>query len=533
MDTTVAEEKEWTEEMLTVAASEKAKIEGASYQDKEKEVFASCAGGEAVPDDEQIHKLESGFILKCLRKNQVGDAKIFQRLNHGRFIFDHASDCWFIFSGHSWKRDKTGIVFTHVQDVVRAYEFQLKRISWEINSSKAKSSETTTKALEGDEKALRSRIMALQTNRWINDVLKIARFGNVLGMDGSGWDLDPMLFVCQNCVIDLRTGLSRAGKPEDLNKTSSPVEWKGIDQPAPVWSRFNSQIFDDKQDLVEFVQRLSGYFITGKISEEIFPILLGLGRNGKTKFVEAIKGVMGDYSGTLEVESLFEQKNFGSPGGPRADKMSLIGKRFMTCSESDEGHKLNTGTIKSQTGGDMVSARAPFARIHTEFIPTHKPALLSNFEPKISSSDPAIWERVLKIPFSQTFVDEPKGQGERVKDRDLPEKLKAEYSGILAWLVRGCLEWQRVGLMPPDIVRAATNAFRVKNDQLADFIKTCCKKSGQVQAKIIFDAYALFCSESGVSALSANKFSEQMLIKFDKYPHKGKQFYTGVSLLNE
>jgi len=525
---------EWTEETIVAAALKLANAEGADYPDNKQEVFQSCSDEAGPEDDAKILKFTSKYVLKCLAKNQVGDANIFQKLNQGRFIYDYSSDCWYIFDGHSWRRDKTGIVVTFIQGVVKAYELELQQTSSRINSGKAEGAEPTKiKALQDTEKALRSKVMALQTNKWINDVLKISRAGSVLATDGGKWDQNPMLFACQNCIIDLTTGQSRAGKPEDMIKTASKVEWRGRNEPAPVWSRFISEIFDDVQELIDFVQRLCGYFITGKITEEIFVVLLGLGRNGKTKIVEAIKGVLGDYSGTLEVETLFEQKNFTSPGGPRADKMSLLGKRFMTCSESDEGHRLNTGVLKSQTGGDMVSARAPFGRFQTEFSPTHKLVLLSNFEPKISSNDPAVWARVLKIPFTQTFVDEPTGKNERLKDRDLPEKLKSEYSGILAWLVQGCLDWQKVGLMPPDVVKTATNAYRAKNDMLAEFIETCCKKTGQVQAKVVFDAYVIFCSDSGISALSANKFSEQMLMKFDKYPHKGKQFYTGISLLNE
>ena len=49
---------------------------------------------------------------------------------------------------------------------------------------------------------------------------------------------------------------------------------------------------------------------------------------------------------------------------------------------------------------------------------------------------PAIWRRILMIPFQVTIREEE-------QDRDLSSKLRQELPAILAWAVRGCLAWQR------------------------------------------------------------------------------------------
>lgn len=499
---------------------------------------ATEAGPDAAIKDGRYIKFDSAFVMKCLRENVMGDARMFVEIYRGWFIYDHSGQLWYFWDGQYWKVDLTNRVMRAVQRCVKIYLLECNRLSLKINSARVdKKSDSEINRLVQLERSVRVRIQALQTKPRIKDVLELARSGSgpdSLSTDGSEWNRNEWLFCTPYAVIDLRTGEGNQGKPADMQKTCSPVKWLGLNEPdPPIWTKFTNEIFDGDQELISFIQRLVGYFISGKINEEVFIILLGTGRNGKTKFIEAIKGIMGDYSGTMEIETLIEQKNSGSAGGPRSDKLALMGKRFMTCSESEDGHRLSASMVKCLTGGDRICARATFGRFPVEFDPTHKMALLSNFEPKIYSNDPAIRARILEIPFNIFFTDDPKLKHERQKDRDISEKLKAEYSGILSWMVRGCIEWQRIGLQPPDVVRAATEEYLVKNDMLADFIKSCCRLTGETQARIIYDAYSLYCSEAGINSICMNKFTEQMLVKFDRYSKNKKKFYIGISLSSD
>ena len=54
--------------------------------------------------------------------------------------------------------------------------------------------------------------------------------------------------------------------------------------------------------------------------------------------------------------------------------------------------------------------------------------------------------------------------------RHLLAKLQIEAPGILGWLVRGCVEWQRIGLAEPDCVMAATDAYRSDSDTIGAWI---------------------------------------------------------------
>ena len=477
----------------------------------ESERFAFCHGDEEHEKNKNAESIleqeamtfSSEKIVECLYRNQIGDADLFQEIYRGHYLYDHAAGRWYKWAAHYWEQDKNESSVAAVQGVSAVYESELKKVSWRVNSAAARGK--PDEEAEILEKDLRKRIILLQTRSRIMDVLALARTGDKgLGTDGEHWDSNPMLLGCLNGIVNLEDGSFRDGKPSDMIKTVCPVIWEGIDAPASRWERFQLEICDNNEQLVAFKQRLYGYCITGKITEQRYPICYGRGRNGKGVELETIKEVTGDYTGVLPIESIIQQKHGNTPGGARSDLIALQGKRLIYSAESADGNRLNVSKMKSLTGGDSISARAVYGKNQITFKPTHKLLLQTNYKPLIPADDYAAWQRVLLIPYNLSFVDEPKAPNERKKDPNLKTKLEKELSGILAWLVRGCLEWQKQGLNPPEIVKAATENYRNENDSLSDFIKSCCEETGETQAKVLFDAYKDFCEESGKHPLNSN-----------------------------
>ena len=87
-----------------------------------------------------------------------------------------------------------------------------------------------------------------------------------------------------------------------------------------------------------------------------------------------------------------------------------------------------------------------------EYTPQFKLFIAGNHKPSLRSVDEAMRRRFHLIPFAVTI---PKQD----RDAQLTEKLKAEWSGILAWMIEGCLAWQRYGLNSPIAVREATEQY--------------------------------------------------------------------------
>ena len=232
---------------------------------------------------------------------------------------------------------------------------------------------------------------------------------------------------------------------------------------------------------------------------------------------------------------LLEQGRLRASNAADADTMSLRGLRIAWASETNEGRRLNEGKVKFLTGSDTLIGRPPYGRREVRFRPIHKLFLLTNHKPKADPQDYALWQRLHLTPFVLSFVDEPKKENERKKDPAMKEKLRAEASGILAWLIRGCLAWQKEGLKPPAVVKEATAKYREEEDMIGHFLGECCV-TGQVfrvRAGELYKAYKDWCEANGHKPFAGNKFGESLLEQFNQDNSGRYRIYLGLGLKSE
>ena len=479
--------------------------------------------------DRAIEEIDSNQILKCFHSNEDGDARLFSMLHKNRFIYDHGSQRWYVWHGHFWKEDLTNQAMAGINNVIECYAAEAKLRAWAaVKAEKAGKSDEAKKEVKLQEDLLK-RIRTLQGAQRKRNVLFLATVGQ--GLTGDEWDRNPWLLGCQNGVIDLRSGEHRQGQTEDYIKTVAPTNWKGLEEPCPTWQRFLSDIFESDAELISYVQSLFGYGITGMTILHIIAILHGAGRNGKGTLLETLKYILGDLAYKAEAELLLEQKFNRQSGAPNSGVLSLRGKRLVWCSETEEGRRFNTSRVKELVGGDTLNARAPYAPRHVEFLPSHLLMLLTNNKPAASAGDYALWQRIHLIPFKISFVDKPILSHESKADPNLLAKLKTEASGILAWLVLGCLKWQSQGLIPPKMVQTATKEYQADEDIIGHFIEDVCIVSDrvQVQAGELYKAYREWCDDNGHNQLSGTRFGKEIKRRFDCYK-TNYVFYKGIGL---
>lgn len=516
-------------EDITSAVRERVEEERRQFA-PESQSEGSPAVSDGSPDDGTI---PSADILAALARNQDGDADLFVRLYRGQFAFDHAAGRWYGFTGNFWKEDVTGEVLQAVGAVADLYVTEVRSQSL-LRATAARANDTKAETRYKEiEKALLKRIHVLQSLKWKNDILVLARSGSdTLGITGQEWDRDPWSLACSNAIINLKNGTHRQGRPEDYIKTAAPTEWKGIRTPCPSWERFLSDIFGGSKLMIAFVQRLLGYGITGLSILHLFVMLCGIGRNGKGTLLETLRRVLGDFTLKIEAELLLEQRFARQAGSPNSAVLSLQGRRIAWASEASEGRSINTGRLKELVGGDTLTGRAVYGKYQISFEPSHLLFLLTNSKPSAPSNDFAFWQRVLVILFEISFVDRPQGPNERKADPNLVEKLKAEASGILAWLVRGCLAWQKEGLNPPEQVRVATESYRTDEDTLGAFVSECCSlgENLHVRANAYYEAYKVWSAQNGLDALSGVLFGREMKKRFASHPDRNGIVYLGVAL---
>ncbi len=211
-------------------------------------------------------------------------------------------------------------------------------------------------------------------------------------------------------------------------------------------------------------------------------------------------GILGDYANTAQFDTFAVKKNEGI----RNDLADLVGARFISSSEGENRQRLAEGLVKQLTGGDVLKARF----LHHEFFrfkPEFKIWIATNHKPVISGTDHGIWRRIRLVPYSVTI-------SEAQRDKRLKQKLEAEKSGILNWLLEGCKLWLEHGLGDAQAVTKATESYRRESDALLEFITARCVV-GEAHSELagnLYAAYQRFSSESGEEPFSAQLFGRML-----------------------
>jgi len=387
------------------------------------------------------------------RLTDMGNARRFALL-HGRSVrFVHTWGQWLIWNGTHWAKDETGGAVRLARGVVKS----LYQEAADSNSPE-------------QSRALAKHAMACESSGRLSAMLELAKSEEVIAAHHTQFDKTHWLLNCVNGTIDLHTGTLLPHVHEDYitKRIDVSYEPRAI---APRWAAFLNRITEGNTELQTYLQRAIGYSLTGDIRHQCLFFLYGSGSNGKSTFLEAIAPLFGAYYAKLAADGIMHKHN--SSGIPN-DIAALQGTRIVVASEIQRGMSLDEAKVKDMTGGDSISARFMRAEFFT-FSPQFKLWLYGNHKPRIRGTDNGIWRRIRLIPFTATLSDTE-------KDEQLKDKLRAELPGILAWAVRGCLEWQRHGLPVPSCVTAASAKYREEMDTLGDFFADCCFLAPRAEA---------------------------------------------------
>ena len=500
-------------------------------------VAERVAGEEAEqPDPEPVNGVVDGrFIRACFDANELGDGLLFKAVNQGKLVFNKAMDAWLVWAGHHWAVDQMGAARAGVEKVVGKYAEELADVNKRIREAEVEGLGEQVAYLRSRGKGLRSRISQLRSRRRANNCLDFAHnCEDPMAIRGDEIDKNPMLLACANGVINLATGELEPGRQDQYLLKASPVAWQGIDAPCPLWEEKLLEILSGDKRLMAFLQRVLGYALIGEVRESIIVVMTGIGRNGKSLIVEVLSEILGPLAGAVRSEMLLDQMRVASSTGPTPDIMALRGLLMGFASETDDGCRVSPSRVKWLTGKDKLTGRNPHDKYEIQFTPTHTLFLLTNHKPHAPADDFAFWERVLLIPFRLSFVNRrPRNDTERVADPLLASKLIPEYPGILAWMVRGCLQYLQRGLDPPPVVKEAVEEYQRDEDILADFVDECCivGEGYKVGATALYDIFERWWKKNvSKNAPKQKRFGSLMGRRFERIKD-GVYKYQGIGLL--
>jgi putative DNA primase/helicase len=420
------------------------------------------------PDRNNGHNPTADSAPRSFNLTDLGNA---ERLvnRHGQDLrYCHGMKNFLVWNGTHWQEDKSGQAERFAKATVRSIYLE------------------AAGAPDDKVKALAKHALASESKKRIHDMLILTQSEPGIPIKREELDASPWLLNFRNGTLDLRTGELYAHRRSDLLTRCLPIRYDP-EAEAPMWIDFLTTIFHGDADLIEYIQRVVGYALTGDTSEQCFFLGYGKGNNGKSTFLETLYTVLGEYAQSAEFKAFLARDN----EGVRNDIARMAGRRLVIAKEADRGRRFAESLMKSLTGGDTVTARFLYQDFF-DFRPAFKVFLAVNHKPTIKGTDLGIWRRVRLIPFNVTIE-------ESQKDRDLPRKLAAEAEGILAWAVDGCLSWQREGLGTPQAVEKATGAYRAEMDIIAQFLAQECSfaEGEKVETGILKARYEAWCDARG------------------------------------
>lgn len=411
-----------------------------------------------------------------------------------------AWDRWLKWDGKRWAHDEKKVVFDLSRKLCR-----------DVLAEHFMKFELT----ERQQAALRKRLGSAQT---VYAVTKLAGSDPRHAVAVSQLDAHPWVLNTPTGELDLRTG---AVSPHEPNKLHTKITAAPLGGECQLFLKVLEKV-QPLESIRAYIRRLFGYGMTGSSRDHALSFWWGSGRNGKGTLAHAFRRALGDYGLEVGAELFMETHHDRHP----TEIAVLRGARFVVASEIDTGRKWNEARLKRLTGGDPISARY-IGKDLFEFEPSHTLLIIGNSKPGLRSVDEAMRARMHLVDFDVTVA-------EAERDTKLPEKLEAEYGGILAWALIGCREWQNSGLAPPAEITMSTGAYLEAEDSIAQWINECCERTGMVKFTAAHTSYRDWCEKNAVSWLGRTAFSDQLashgIKKTVESKNKSVRFH-GISLL--
>lgn len=372
---------------------------------------------------------------------------------------------------------------------------------------------------ENAEKAAKRKLgFAMRTLDNPSGMLDEVKSMPTIAVSAEDLDVHPYLFNCQNGVIDLRSGLLLPHSPERLITKISPVSFNP-DAKCPLFMRFMSETMLGDTEMIDYLGRCFGMALTGDTREQKMLILWGPGKNGKSVLMDVMAHIIGEYADVVRSEILMV-----SSRSIHNYIAEMKGMRFISANETPYGEKLNAALIKELTGGDYIKGRQLYQtsqRFRPEFLLT----MVTNWKPDIEGGDAALMRRLMLVRFGYIVPDDK-------IDPLLASKLKEERDGILAWLVRHCLDWQHNGLRIPEKVRQEIETYRSDMDILNQFIEDCCEMSPDADIKVsdFLSHFNTFLSVNGEPRTSAKALNSLLNGRLKRKRKTDGWYYMGVTI---
>lgn len=385
-----------------------------------------------------------------------------------RLKFVHDAGLWRLWSGRQWVDDRVG-----------ALRHQIR-----MSARKA---------------AIDSRSAgALGKARFVAGVEQMMRSAPAIRTTMKDWDADPMRLGVPSGSVDLSSGALAPADASLLLSKSTAVDPAAPGSVPARWLAFLRETCGGDEDVIRFLQKLFGYALTGKTTEQLLAFIYGEGGNGKGVLVDTVRGIFGGYGHAADMKLFAASKYEGHPTSLAA----LAGARLVTASETERGQAWAEARIKQLTGGDPITAHFMRQDGFT-FEPQFQLVLVGNHRPRIGTIDKAIRRRLVLIEFNHRPT---------VVNPRLKEELRGEWPVILRWMIDGCLLWQAEGIEIPEAVRHSTEEYFESEDAFGSWLDENCEvgKGFSEPGSALFKDWSSYAKAVGYEAGTLSSFGTEL-----------------------
>lgn len=435
--------------------------------------------------------------------SDAGNAAVFTEAHKGTLLYTKALG-WLYWDGVKWERDEfepTRLALELTQAMLDDALSHYKRaLSAQADATAADDEATLTEAKKAVQVA-KAYLTHAKTSRYaarLNAMIELSKAALVTKADK--FDANPFELNTPSGIVGLITGSIR---PHDKEAYCSQITASApINEGATMWDDFLNTVTSNSEDIKKFLQVVAGMALIGKVFHEGIILAHGGGRNGKSTLFNALGSALGTYSGNIDVKTLTtDRQNKG------ASLATLRGKRLVVTGELEEHQRLSVATLKQLGSTDMLTIEEKF-KSPEDIKQSHTLVLFTNHLPRVGSTDAGTWRRLTVVPFNATI---PQGAGVQ----NYADVLFEQAGGaIVSWAVQGAAAFVANGykLNVPDEVKAATDAYRSREDWLTNFMdeRCTCDVNARVGANELYKVYRSWAEETGDYVRRLSEFTDAM-----------------------
>ena len=469
-------------------------------------------------------------VFKHYRLTDTGNAERFYDQFGDLFKFNQDGNYWMYWNGKTWTVDKKSFIKKYADKLIDIMRLEAKDMEKQIEDA-TRNGNPTDELIE-TRKSMLKNIDRVSNKAGKEAMLSELQHLHDIPVESKEFDTNEYLLNTDSGVVDLRTGSIR-----DFDRKlmlSKNTNCKVSFEEPVVWNKFLHDVFErgnpeETEEIIECIQKCIGYSLSALTIVQCIFFLYGSGSNGKSTFIEQLNKILGEYGDAVDSELLIQNQS-SSGQSNRFALSDLVGLRFLSTSETDEGKKLAEARIKKMTGSDTIKAEIKHGKSFG-YKPTYKIWMSTNNKPIIRGTDYGIWRRIFLFPFERTFT-------EAQKDPEMPAKLAAETPKILGWAIKGYIKFQEClardkGIRKPQCIEEALSNYRNEMDVINAWINSRCENFGgyQTRASELFEDYKNWAKDDNEYLMPNTKFGQELVKKgYKKIRKSDGWYYIGLKL---